>query len=208
MAHPVFNEAFGAMLPIVLAAKTLIREYQTKRLYRMSSFFWARTTGELPITSMFPAIFTFGAFFFVGFYPRDEIWRLFVLYVMAWCLMLAASSFGFAIGSLTTDHDLATCILIVVIVIMMVLNGFLVDLHVLPEWVRWVRQTLAEGRLLQDLAHEILSPEVKVLLLNCFCTSTNETYLSAPFPLHLLLGLAWVCDLVMDGRRPRHVHSR
>ena len=111
---------------------------QTKRLYRISSFFVGRTTGELPITLFFPLIYTLGAWLMVQFHPIDDILRAVIEFLLLSVVtMFAATSLGYFAGSLTHDLDVAICVLIVVMVPMFLMNGFIVDPSVIPPAIAW-----------------------------------------------------------------------
>merc|ERR1712176_910750 len=65
--HPVFSSIFETSMPLVMDAGTLLREYKNKRLYRVSSYYFARTTGELPVQMSFPLIYAVIIYWMVGF---------------------------------------------------------------------------------------------------------------------------------------------
>ena len=67
LVHPVFSAIFETTMPLVMSAGTLMREYKTKRLYRVSSYYGALTFGELPVQMAFPLIYISIIFWMVGY---------------------------------------------------------------------------------------------------------------------------------------------
>ncbi|CAD7927605.1 unnamed protein product [Amoebophrya sp. A120] len=137
LTHPLFSATFEAMLPLVMSGMVLQREFQTKRLYRLSSFFAARTTGELPIIMIFPLIYTIGAWSLMQFHP-EVVLNLELLGISLIC-QLAGQSLGYFIGSLTQDVEVAISLGIVVLVPLFLLNPFILDASLIPVSIAWVR---------------------------------------------------------------------
>ncbi|CAD7927602.1 unnamed protein product [Amoebophrya sp. A120] len=147
--HPNFSAAFETMTMLVQGARFLRREIVTKRLYSLSAFSVGRMTGELPISSLFPLLFTIAACFLVQFHGifgvDDDVTagfffeKFFVFLLISECVMLTANAAGAFVASLTDDPDIATAILLMILLPMLLLNGFMLDLDLLPVWMRWVK---------------------------------------------------------------------
>ncbi|CAD7929567.1 unnamed protein product [Amoebophrya sp. A25] len=141
LTHPLFSATFEAMLPLVSSAAVLHREFQTKRLYRLSSFFLARTTGELPVVLVFPLIHTAGAWGLMQFHTDgvEQIGKNLDFFGMAVVSLLAGQSFGYFLGSLTQDVEVAISLAIVTLVPLFLLNPFILDASLIPGGIAWVR---------------------------------------------------------------------
>ncbi|CAD7929550.1 unnamed protein product [Amoebophrya sp. A25] len=147
--HPQFSAAFEAMINLVHGSRLLRRELLTKRLYSLSAYMVGRATGELPISSLFPLLFTTAACFLVQFHGipliDDEVTaafffeKFFTLLIVSWSVMLAANGMGALVAAISEDHDVAVSLLIMILVPMLLLNGYMLDLALLPVWLRPVR---------------------------------------------------------------------
>ena len=73
--HPVFSAIFETTMPLVMDAPTLVREYKNKRLYRVSSYYLARTTGELPLQLFFPFLYVAIIYPMVGYNAEAHMSR-------------------------------------------------------------------------------------------------------------------------------------
>jgi ABC-type multidrug transport system ATPase subunit len=129
LVHPVFSAIFETTMPLVMSAGTLMREYKTKRLYRVSSYYGALTFGELPVQMAFPLIYISIIFWMVG-YGGIEMFFLMVI-----ILLLAAftgCSVGYFLSTLSNDFDIVMSISVVALVCLFLFSGMLSDSAQMP----------------------------------------------------------------------------
>lgn len=136
---PIFEETFNSGLPLVQSAPVINREYSTKRLYRLSAFFWARTSGEVPVTLIMPLIYASLGFFFFGFLPSNDPAKFLTLLVILTFAPQAAQSLGYLIGSLTQDMNIMIMLILCVQVPMFSLLPMFNPGSTLPWFVAWMR---------------------------------------------------------------------
>ncbi len=99
-----------------MSSTVLAREYHGKRLYRLSSYYWARTTGEMPVQMLFPLVYTTICFFMMGFYDGEDSWKIFSLLGILYVTQFGAQGLGYLIGSMTVSSEYVITLLVVVMV--------------------------------------------------------------------------------------------
>jgi len=137
----------------VFSAKTVQREYQSKRLYSLSSFFWARTTGELPVQILFPVSYALFSFFMIGFFAASDWYKLLTLTGILYAGQASAQGLGYFVGSLTSSFDYVITLVVCIMVPMwslspQYLGDSAVSIPIFLQWVphisifRWLSQAL------------------------------------------------------------------
>jgi len=108
----------------------LLREFKNKRLYRVSSYYVARTTGELPFQMSFPMIYVTIVYWMVWQSEWDRF-LLVVLTLQAACF--TGASFGYMLSTLSTDFDMMMVLSIVFLLTVFLFSGMLIDITTLPS---------------------------------------------------------------------------
>jgi len=135
--HPVFSAIFETAMPLVLDAPTLLREYKTKRLYRVSTYYAARTTGELPFQLSFPIIYCTIIYWMVGF-DREDVTGYFGLLATLLLACFTGTSYGYMLSTFSVDFELSMSISVVFLVLIFLFSGMLSDDAVIPVWMQWI----------------------------------------------------------------------
>jgi hypothetical protein len=128
--HPVFSAIFEVTMPLVMDAPTLVREYKNKHLYRVTSYYLARTTGELPIQATFPLIYVSILYWAVGFGGLGEFLILAVVLQLA---CFTGQSYGYMLSTLSVNFETSMVISIVFLVSVFLFSGMMVDATTLSE---------------------------------------------------------------------------
>jgi ABC-type multidrug transport system ATPase subunit len=138
VTFPLFSETFNAAIPLVESIPSIQREYTTKRLYRLSSFFWARTTGEIPIGLVNPVIFGVTSFFLFGFFPDFSFSKFAELVGLLVLAQQTSQSLGYFAGSLSVDFARLVMYIVCIMVPMMSLSP-LFNPSYIPSWISWLQ---------------------------------------------------------------------
>lgn len=122
--HPVFSAIFEVTMPLVMDAPTLVREYKNKHLYRVSSYYLARTTGELPVQATFPLIYVSIIYWMVGF---GGVGQFCILAVVLQLACFTGQSYGYMLSTLSVNFEVAMVISIVFLVSTFLFSGMMID---------------------------------------------------------------------------------
>lgn len=112
----------------------LIKE-RTSGMYRLSSYFIARTAGDLPMEFALPTAFVVIIYWMGGLKPDPMTFFLTVVIVLY--SVLVAQSLGLAIGAILMDVKQATTLASVTTLIFLVAGGYYVQ-HI-PPFISWFK---------------------------------------------------------------------
>jgi ABC-type multidrug transport system ATPase subunit len=133
--HPVFSAIFETSMPLVMDAGTLLREYKNKRLYRVSIYYLARTTGELPVQMSFPFIYGTIIYWMVFWREGSGLQYLLVLLTVQ-LACFTGQSYGYMLSTFSVDFEISMTISIVILVCIFLFSGMMLDITTLPDFVQ------------------------------------------------------------------------
>lgn len=104
-------------------------------MYRLSSYFLARTIGDLPLELALPTAFTFIIYWMGGLKPDPVTFILTLLVVLY--NVLVAQSLGLAIGAILMDLKQATTLASVTTLVFLIAGGYYV--RNIPPFIVWLK---------------------------------------------------------------------
>jgi ABC-type multidrug transport system permease subunit len=133
-----FFSAFVSLFNFPKERNIIIRE-RADGMYRLSTYFTAKMTAEIPFVVLFP--FLFGLIFYLLAGYRATVVGIFGYFGTLMVGGLASAGFGTAVSSGVSDPPKAPVIATVLLIFFMIVGGFYVDLTKLPVWVSWLSYT-------------------------------------------------------------------
>ncbi|CAA7019220.1 unnamed protein product [Microthlaspi erraticum] len=136
-----FIAVFWGFFPVFTAIFTfpqeraMLSKERESNMYRLSAYFVARTTSDLPLDLILPVIFLVVVYFMAGLRLRAESFFLSVLTVFL-CIV-AAQGLGLAIGASLMDLKKATTLASVTVMTFMLAGGYFVKK--VPIFIAWIR---------------------------------------------------------------------
>ncbi|CAE6075969.1 unnamed protein product [Arabidopsis arenosa] len=136
-----FIAVFWGFFPVFTAIFTfpqeraMLNKERESNMYRLSAYFVARTTSDLPLDLILPVIFLVVVYFMAGLRLRAESFFLSVLTVFL-CIV-AAQGLGLAIGASLMDLKKATTLASVTVMTFMLAGGYFVKK--VPNFIAWIR---------------------------------------------------------------------
>ncbi|KAL1834680.1 hypothetical protein DCAR_0104893 [Daucus carota subsp. sativus] len=129
-----FYPLYNAVFTFPQERSMLIKE-RSSGMYRLSSYFLARTIGDLPLELALPTAFTFIIYWMGGLKP-DPITFILTLLVVLYNV-LVAQSLGLAIGAILMDLKQATTLASVTTLVFLIAGGYYVR-HI-PPFIVWLK---------------------------------------------------------------------
>ncbi|KAL1804218.1 hypothetical protein ACET3Z_032865 [Daucus carota] len=136
-----FFSAFWGFYPLYSAVFTfpqerrmLIKE-RSSGMYRLSSYFLARTIGDLPLELALPTAFTLIVYWMGGLKPDPFTFILSLLIVLY--SVLVAQSLGLAFGALLMDVKQATTLASVTTLVFLMAGGYYIQQ--IPPFIVWLK---------------------------------------------------------------------
>nr|VDD10432.1 unnamed protein product [Brassica oleracea] len=136
-----FIAVFWGFFPVFTAIFTfpqeraMLSKERESNMYRLSAYFVARTTSDLPLDLILPVLFLVVVYFMAGLRLRAESFFLSVLTVFL-CIV-AAQGLGLAIGASLMDLKKATTLASVTVMTFMLAGGYFVKK--VPMFIAWIR---------------------------------------------------------------------
>ncbi|VVB05467.1 unnamed protein product [Arabis nemorensis] len=136
-----FIAVFWGFFPVFTAIFTfpqeraMLSKERESNMYRLSAYFVARTTSDLPLDLILPVLFLVVVYFMAGLRLRAESFFLSVLTVFL-CIV-AAQGLGLAIGASFMDLKKATTLASVTVMTFMLAGGYFVKK--VPVFIAWIR---------------------------------------------------------------------
>ncbi|CAI9274841.1 unnamed protein product [Lactuca saligna] len=129
-----FYPLYNAVFTFPQERRMLIKE-RSSGMYRLSSYFLARTTGDLPLELALPTAFTFILYWMGGLKPDPATFVLSLLVVLY--NVLVAQSLGLAIGAILMDVKQATTLASVTTLVFLIAGGYYIQQ--IPPFIVWLK---------------------------------------------------------------------
>jgi len=136
-----FIAIFWGMFPLFTAIFTfpqeraMLNKERASDLYRLSSYFMARTLGDLPLDLVMPAIFVVIVYFMTNLYLSAGAFFLTMLIVFL--NVVTSQGLGFLIGATLMEVKKATTLASIIMLAFMLTGGFFVQS--IPVWMSWLK---------------------------------------------------------------------
>ncbi|KAI3683721.1 hypothetical protein L1987_84235 [Smallanthus sonchifolius] len=160
-----FIAVFWAFFPVFTAIFTfpqeraMLNKERAADMYRLSAYFMARTTSDLPLDLFLPLLFLLVVYFMAGL--RLTIESFFLTMVTVFLCIVAAQGLGLAIGATLTDLKKATTLASVTVMAFTLSGGFFVkDVPIFIAWLRYLSFNCHTYRLLLKVQYETISPVI------------------------------------------------
>ncbi|KAG8486498.1 hypothetical protein CXB51_019864 [Gossypium anomalum] len=128
--YPLYNAVFT--FP---QERTMLIKERSSGMYRLSSYFLARTFGDLPLELALPTAFVFIIYWMGGLKPDPLTFILSLLIVLY--SVLVSQSLGLAIGAILMDIKQATTLASVTTLVFLIAGGYYVQQ--IPSFIVWLK---------------------------------------------------------------------
>lgn len=128
--------SFNAVFAFPQERPVLARE-RASGMYALSSYFLARTAGDLPMELALPTAFTVVVYLMAALNPSPVAFALTLAVVLAY--VLVAGGLGLAVGALMMDAKRASTLVTVIMLAYLLTGGFYV--HSVPNFMVWTKYT-------------------------------------------------------------------
>ncbi|KAK6944154.1 ABC transporter-like, ATP-binding domain [Dillenia turbinata] len=155
---PVFTAIF--MFP---QERAMLGKERAADMYRLSAYFVARTTSDLPLDLLLPILFLLVVYFMAGL--RLSAGPFFLSMLTVFLCIIAAQGLGLAIGATLMDLKQATTLASVTVMTFMLSGGFFVErVPVFVAWIRHLSFNYHTYKLLLKVQYEDITPSVGIKL--------------------------------------------
>ncbi|KAH7519126.1 hypothetical protein FEM48_Zijuj08G0000700 [Ziziphus jujuba var. spinosa] len=128
--YPLYNAVFTFPLE-----RTMLIKERSSGMYRLSSYFLARTVGDLPLELALPTAFVIIIYWMGGLKPDPFTFILSLLVVLY--NVLVSQSLGLAIGAILMDIKQATTLASVTTLVFLIAGGYYVQQ--IPSFIVWLK---------------------------------------------------------------------
>ncbi|CAA2956338.1 ABC transporter G family member 14 [Olea europaea subsp. europaea] len=128
--YPLYNAVFT--FP---QERTMLIKERSSGMYRLSSYFLARTVGDLPLELALPTAFTFILYWMGGLKP-DPATFIFSLLTVLYSVVVA-QSLGLAFGALLMDVKQAATLASVTTLVFLIAGGYYI--RQIPPFIVWLK---------------------------------------------------------------------
>ncbi|KAJ4705444.1 ABC transporter family protein [Melia azedarach] len=167
-----FIAVFWSFFPIFTAIFTfpqeraMLSKERAADMYRLSAYFLARTTSDLPLDLFLPVLFLLVVYFMAGL--RMSAYAFFLSMLTIFLSIVAAQGLGLAIGATLMDLKKATTLASVTIMTFMLAGGYFVKkVPVFISWIRFMSFNYHTYKLLLKIQYEDISPTVNGMKTDC-----------------------------------------
>ncbi|XP_047339230.1 ABC transporter G family member 14-like [Impatiens glandulifera] len=129
-----FYPLYNAVFTFPQERSMLIKE-RSSGMYRLSSYFLAKTVGDLPLELALPTAFTFILYWMGGLKPSPLTFALSLLIVLY--SVLVSQSLGLAFGAILMDVKKATTLGSVTTLVFLIAGGYYV--RQIPPFIVWLK---------------------------------------------------------------------
>ncbi|KAL3510878.1 hypothetical protein ACH5RR_030279 [Cinchona calisaya] len=129
-----FFPLFNAIFAFPQEQPMLIRE-RSSGMYRLSSYYFARTIGDLPMELVLPTIFITVTYWMGGLKPSLVTFLLTLLIILF--NVLVSQGLGLALGAILMDLKQATTLSSVTMLVFLLASGYYIQ-HV-PRFIAWLK---------------------------------------------------------------------
>ncbi|KAK4272648.1 hypothetical protein QN277_021171 [Acacia crassicarpa] len=160
-----FIAVFWGFFPVFTAIFTfpqeraMLNKERAADMYRLSAYFLARTTSDLPLDLILPVLFLLVVYFMAGL--RVSASPFFLSILTVFLCIVAAQGLGLAIGATLMDLKRATTLASVTVMTFMLAGGFFVKrVPVFISWIRYMSFNYHTYKLLLKVQYEHITPSV------------------------------------------------
>ncbi|KAH9737825.1 ABC transporter G family member 22 [Citrus sinensis] len=160
-----FIAVFWSFFPIFTAIFTfpqeraMLSKERAADMYRLSAYFLARTTSDLPLNLVLPVLFLVIVYFMAGL--RMGAGPFFLSMLTVFLSIVAAQGLGLAIGAILMDLKKATTLASVTIMTFMLAGGYFVqEVPVFISWIRYMSFNFHTYKILLKIQYADISPIV------------------------------------------------
>ncbi|KAL3839377.1 hypothetical protein ACJIZ3_023968 [Penstemon smallii] len=160
-----FIGVFWGFFPVFTAIFTfpqeraMLSKERAADMYRLSAYFVARTTSDLPLDLMLPLLFLLVVYFMAGL--RMNAASFLLTMVTVFLCIIAAQGLGLAIGATLMDLKKATTLASVTVMTFMLAGGYFVkDVPVFISWLRYLSFNYHTYKLLLKVQYEHISDSI------------------------------------------------
>lgn len=129
-----FYPLYNAVFTFPQERRMLIKE-RSSGMYRLSSYFLARTVGDLPLELALPTAFVFIIYFMGGLSPHPPTFLLSLIVVLY--SVLVSQSLGLAFGAVLMDVKQATTLASVTTLVFLIAGGYYIQQ--IPPFILWLK---------------------------------------------------------------------
>ncbi|RDX63901.1 ABC transporter G family member 14 [Mucuna pruriens] len=129
-----FYPLYNAVFTFPQERRMLIKE-RSSGMYRLSSYFLARTVGDLPIELALPTAFVFIIYWMGGLKPHPVTFLLSLLVVLY--SVLVSQSLGLAFGAILMEVKQATTLASVTTLVFLIAGGYYIQQ--IPPFIEWLK---------------------------------------------------------------------
>ncbi|KAB1222518.1 ABC transporter G family member 22 [Morella rubra] len=160
-----FIGVFWGFFPVFTAIFTfpqeraLLSKERAADMYRLSAYFVARTTSDLPLDLVLPVLFLLVVYFMAGL--KQSAGPFFLSLLTVFLCIVAAQGLGLAIGATLMDLKRATTLASVTVMTFMLAGGFFVKkVPVFISWMRYLSFNYHTYKLLLKVQYEHVTPTI------------------------------------------------
>ncbi|KAL5739837.1 hypothetical protein ACOSP7_028731 [Xanthoceras sorbifolium] len=170
-----FIAVFWGFFPVFTAIfafpqeRAMLSKERAADMYRLSAYFLARTTSDLPLDLILPILFLLVVYFMAGLRMSASPFFLSMLIVLL--SIVAAQGLGLAIGATLMDLKKATTLASVTVMTFMLAGGYFVKrVPVFISWIRYLSFNYHTYKLLLKVQYEHILPTVNGMRTDCGLT--------------------------------------
>ncbi|XP_051152388.1 ABC transporter G family member 22 isoform X2 [Andrographis paniculata] len=160
-----FISVFWGFFPVFTSIFTfpqeraMISKERAADMYRLSAYFVARTTSDLPLDLILPVLFLLVVYFMAGLRMRFSSFIL--TQATVFLCIIAAQGLGLVIGATLMDLKKATTLASVMVMTFMLAGGFFVkNVPVFISWLRYLSFNYHTYKLLLKVQYEHISHSI------------------------------------------------
>ncbi|KAK8315340.1 hypothetical protein V6Z12_D01G234100 [Gossypium hirsutum] len=160
-----FIAVFWGFFPVFTAIFTFPQERamlgkeRAADMYRLSAYFLARTTSDLPLDLILPVLFLLVVYFMAGL--KLSASHFFLSMLTVFLCIVAAQGLGLAIGATLMDLKRATTLASVTVMTFMLAGGYFVKkVPVFISWIRYMSFNYHTYKLLLKVQYQDIMPTV------------------------------------------------
>ncbi|KAF8364625.1 hypothetical protein HHK36_033404 [Tetracentron sinense] len=166
-----FIAVFWSFFPVYTAIFTfpqeraMLSKERAVDMYRISAYFMARTTSDLPLDLFLPVVFLLVVYFMAGL--RLSVGPCFLTMLTVFLCIVAAQGFGLVIGAIMMDVKRAMTLASVTVMTFMLAGGFFVKkVPVFISWIRCLSFNYHTYRLLLKVQYEHITTSINGMKLD------------------------------------------
>ncbi|KAJ7975913.1 ABC transporter family protein [Quillaja saponaria] len=160
-----FIAVFWGFFPVFTAIFTfpqeraMLSKERAADMYRLSAYFLARTTSDLPLDLLLPVLFLVVVYFMANL--RMSATSFFLSILTVFLCIVAAQGLGLAIGATLMDLKRATTLASVTVMTFMLAGGFFVkNVPIFISWIRYMSFNYHTYKLLLKVQYEHITPTI------------------------------------------------